>query len=87
MELLRNIIRAAERGRNLLLDREIRIGITGLSRGGKTALITSLVSTVSHFGEADLNVLLPRFRTYEESDISYGGTAQPHEEAEGQHRP
>lgn len=77
MDLFKNIIRAAERGRNLLLDREIRIGITGLSRGGKTALITSLVNTVSHFGEANLNVLLPRFQTYEESDMSYGGIAQP----------
>jgi predicted YcjX-like family ATPase len=75
MDLLRNIIKAAERGRNLLLDREIRIGITGLSRGGKTAFITSLVNTISHFGESGFNLKIPRFRSYDEFEICYGGIA------------
>ncbi|MBQ8707564.1 MAG: YcjX family protein [Succinivibrionaceae bacterium] len=75
MDLLKRLQSAADQGRNLLLDRELRIGITGLSRGGKTALITSLVNTVCSFGDEDAASRLSRFPSFEKAGICYGGLA------------
>ncbi len=62
-------------GVNLLLDREIRVGVTGLSRSGKTALITSLVNLICSFGDPKTAALMARFKAYEEAGIIYGGLA------------
>lgn len=64
-------------GMNLINDREIRIGVTGLSRGGKTALITSLVNHVLAFGGPDIKDLLPRFTGYSTGGITSGKIARP----------
>ncbi|MCR5085659.1 MAG: YcjX family protein [Succinivibrionaceae bacterium] len=65
-------------GVNRLLDRELRIGVTGLSRGGKTAFITSLVNTVLSFGTEGAQSRMGRFRGYTEAGIGYGGIVQNH---------
>ena len=51
MGIIDDLTGAVGRGINLMMDREIRLGVTGLSRGGKTAFITSLVNILSTFGE------------------------------------
>ncbi len=66
-------------GVNRLLDKEIKIGVTGFSRGGKTAFITSLVNTVLSFGTDGVVDKLPRFSEYETSGIFYGGIAPNHD--------
>jgi predicted YcjX-like family ATPase len=66
-------------GVNRLFDKEIRIGVTGLSRGGKTAFITSLVNTVLNFGSEGMSDRLSRFTAYEKSGIYYGGMVQNHD--------
>ena len=77
MNLFNGIADSIGRGINLMLDQEIRIGVTGLSRGGKTALITSLVNMISSFGDVGTIERLPRFSAYESKKISYGGVARP----------
>lgn len=76
MKLLTDITNAVNQKIDLLLDREIRIGITGLSRGGKTALITSLVNNICTFGDEGTANRLARFKAYEDAKICYGGLAQ-----------
>ncbi len=63
-------------GISLVRDREIRLGVTGLSRGGKTALITSLVNNISAFGLKGYEDRMPRFPEYAARGISYGGIAK-----------
>lgn len=77
MSILNDLTGALTRGMNLMMDREIRLGVTGLSRGGKTAFITSLVNTLSSFGESGTAQRLPRFTAYESKGFSYGGPAAP----------
>ena len=64
---------------NRLFDKEIRIGVTGLSRGGKTAFITSLVNTFLNFGNEGMSDRLSRFSAYDKSGIFYGGIAPNHD--------
>ncbi len=64
---------------NLLLDRELRIGITGLSRGGKSTLITSLIHLISSFGQPGIATQIPRFKAYLDQGITYGGIARQHD--------
>ena len=66
-------------GVNRLFDKEIKIGVTGFSRGGKTAFITSLVNTIQNFGNEGIADKLPRFPEYEKSGIYYGGIAPNHD--------
>ncbi|MBQ9275291.1 MAG: YcjX family protein [Succinivibrio sp.] len=66
-------------GVNRLLDREIRIGVTGFSRGGKTAFLTSLVNAVCNFDRQDSAARLPRFAEYEREGIFYGGVVANHD--------
>ena len=66
-------------GVNRLFDKEIKIGVTGFSRGGKTAFITSLVNTILNFGNEGSSEKLPRFSEYEKSGIYYGGIAPNHD--------
>lgn len=77
MGIIDDLTGAIGRGINLMMDREIRLGVTGLSRGGKTAFITSLVNILSTFGEVGTAERLPRFTAYEAKNISYGGLARP----------
>ena len=63
-------------GISLVRDREIRLGVTGLSRGGKTALITSLVNNISAFGLKGYEERMPRFQEYTSMGITYGGIAR-----------
>src|SRR3712207_3870761 len=42
------------------LDRSLRIAVTGLSRSGKTAFITSLINQLMHINQVD-NSHLPLF--------------------------
>lgn len=76
MNFITDITNALNQGVDLLLDREIRLGITGLSRGGKTALITSLINNVCAFGDEETANRLARFKAYEESGICYGALAK-----------
>ena len=66
-------------GVNRLLDKEIKVGVTGFSRGGKTAFITSLVNTVINFGNEGVRDKLPRFAEYDKAGIFYGGIAPNHD--------
>ncbi|SFS81458.1 hypothetical protein SAMN02910357_01991 [Succinivibrio dextrinosolvens] len=66
-------------GVNRLFDKEIKIGVTGFSRGGKTAFITSLVNTILNFGNEGISDRLPRFSEYEKAGIYYGGIAPNHD--------
>lgn len=77
MNIFNDLTNAVNRGINLMMDREIRLGVTGLSRGGKTAFITSLVNLLSTFGEVGTAERLPRFTAYDAKGISYGGLARP----------
>ncbi|MGQ7248203.1 YcjX family protein [Halomonas sp. V046] len=53
-DLTRDLIDLIERGR----DRQLRLAVTGLSRAGKTAFLTSLVDQLRHAGlEARLDLL------------------------------
>ncbi len=61
---------------NLLLDRELRIGITGLSRGGKTALITSMINNVCQFSDPSSVTRLARFTPLRTGHLVYGGIAK-----------
>ena len=72
MDYLDKIMNTVTKEVNVLLDKEIRIGVTGLSRGGKSALITSLVNVISMFGESGIGDKLPRFKAYDKFNISYG---------------
>ncbi len=76
MSLFDSVERVLDQGINLIRDREIRLGVTGLSRGGKTALITSLVNNICSFGLQDTALRLPLFREYSEHGISWGGIAR-----------
>ncbi|MGN1393132.1 MAG: YcjX family protein [Succinivibrionaceae bacterium] len=76
MSFISEIMATVEKTVNVILDKEIRIGITGLSRDGKTALITSLVNMISSFGEDGLETRLARFPEYERSKIYYGGIVE-----------
>lgn len=77
MEIFGKITDAVGQGLNFMFDREIRVGVTGLSRGGKTAFITSLVNLMSNFGESGFGSKVPRFTAYDRMGISYGGVARP----------
>lgn len=66
-------------GVNRIFDKEIRIGVTGLSRGGKTAFITSLVNTILNFGNENSADRLSRFTSYEKAGIYYGGISTNHD--------
>lgn len=78
MDYLDKIMNTVTKEVNVLLDKEIRIGVTGLSRGGKSALITSLVNVISMFGESGIGDKLPRFKAYDKFNISYGGITSSH---------
>ena len=75
MSILDDIAKSINREFNLLFDREIRIGVTGLSGGGKSTFITSLVNLISAFGENGTAELVPRFRSYNDFGFVYGGLA------------
>ena len=63
---------------NVLLDKKVRIGVTGLSRGGKTALLTSLINNIHTFGSPKAQYNLPRFKPLNSDNIEilYGGFAK-----------
>ncbi len=58
---------------DVALEREIRVGVTGLSRGGKTAFFTSLINLFQNFSEEQASILLPRFSALVDHGIFYGG--------------
>jgi len=63
-------------GWKVLTDQEVRLGVTGLSRGGKSTFITSLVSLVSHFGQESAAPYLTRLQSYADGDLICGGVAR-----------
>ncbi len=81
MSVLSTISDVARRGRNIVLDREIRVGVTGLSRGGKTALITALTAAFQRFGSEGAAEAFPLFREYGQHRICYGGIASVRDRA------
>ncbi len=76
-DAFKNIKDTVDYGLRLISDEEIRLGVTGLSRGGKSAFITSLVNLVSKFGDSEVSPYLSRFKAYTRGDIIYGGIARP----------
>lgn len=77
--LFENLTDSVTEGVNRIFDKEIRIGVTGLSRGGKTAFITSLVNNILNFGNDGVGDRLARFNEYESSGIYYGAIAPNHD--------
>lgn len=78
-KLIGNITDTLSRDINLMLDREVRIGVTGLSQGGKSTLITALVNLFNVFGEPGLGEKIPRFTLYDELGFTYGGICRQHD--------
>lgn len=56
------------------LDKEIKLGITGFSRSGKTALITALTNNICHFYDEDIEDKLVRFSAFRKYEIISGST-------------
>ncbi len=79
LKLIGDITDTISKDINLLLDREIRIGVTGLSQGGKSTLITALVNLLSAFGEPGFGQKIPRFQAYDEHGFTYGGISHQHD--------
>ncbi len=57
-----------------LLDKEIKLGITGFSRSGKTALITALTNNICHFYDEDIADKLVRFSAFRKYEVISGAT-------------
>lgn len=58
---------------NVALENEIRVGVTGLSKGGKSTFFTSLINQFQNFSSTEAYVNLPRFTALKDSGIYYGG--------------
>lgn len=67
----------AARSFRLATGDEIRLGVTGLSRCGKTAFIASLINLVTAFGTDKATKYLVNFPEYEKSGIVSGRIAEP----------
>ncbi|MGN1357134.1 MAG: YcjX family protein [Succinivibrionaceae bacterium] len=68
-----SLVNGIQQFADLAFDREIRIGVTGLSRGGKTAFFTSLIGLFENFSESNAQIHLPRFTALGDRGIFYGG--------------
>jgi predicted YcjX-like family ATPase len=77
MNIYDDVSNTISEGLNLIFDQKIRIGITGLSRGGKTALITAIVNNVLSFGDEELENKLSRFKPLLSKKIISGQIAKP----------
>lgn len=67
------IIDKIEHTANIVLEKEIRVGVSGLSRGGKTAFFTSIINLFNNFSNSDISLQLPRFTALKDHEIFYGG--------------
>ena len=76
MSIFDSITDGLDYGWKVLTDQEVRLGVTGLSRGGKSTFITSLVSLVSHFGQESAAPYLTRLQSYADGDLICGGVAR-----------
>lgn len=79
MSIYSNVSDSLIEGASLLFDKKLRIAITGLSRGGKTALITSLVNHILSFGDRSLADSLPRFKAALNNTLLSGEILAPND--------
>lgn len=76
MSIFLDIADSLDYGWRVFTDQEVRLGVTGLSRGGKSTFITSLVNLISKLGQPEVAPYLTRFSSYAEGNLICGGVTR-----------